>query len=156
MKNPALPLQFPPIDGYSYSTVSLYTITKKIQAGLLTRATAKNSFIVNDIDRSVFVAAEEKTLAYIIGNLLSNAVYRTSGCCIRVETRCIAGQHQVRIRNNGAFAFSSYMNSLVHFVEVARKSGGNIALETEDNHGITVVYSLAKRAASNLQPYAAL
>jgi len=111
------------------------------------QATCKKSFIINDVDRSVTIAAEENSLAYIIGNLLSNAIYRTSGCCIRVETECIAGQHQIRIRNNGAFAYSSYMHSLVHFVDIARKLGGNIGLETEENSGITIVFSLARQAA---------
>jgi signal transduction histidine kinase len=140
MKN--LPQHIP-----AQSTVSLYELVKKLQFSLLPQATAKKSFIVNDIDKAVVVPAEENILAYIVGNLLSNAVCRTSGCCIRVETECIAGQQQIRIRNNGAFAFSSYMNSLVHFVEVARKSGGNIGLETEENSGVTVVFSLSKQAA---------
>jgi signal transduction histidine kinase len=140
MKN--LPQHIP-----AQSTVSLYELVKKLQFSLLPQATAKKSFIVNDIDKAVVVPAEENTLAYIVGNLLSNAVYRTSGCCIRVETECIAGLQQIRIRNNGAFAFSSYMNSLVHFVEVARKSGGNIGLETEENSGVTVVFSLSRYAA---------
>ena len=125
----------------------LYDLVKKLQISLLPQATNKNSFIVNDIDKSVTVSAEENSLAYIIGNLLSNAIYRTSDCCIRVETECIAGQHQIRIRNNGAFAYSSYMHSLVHFVDVARKLGGNIGLETEENSGVTIVYSLARQAA---------
>jgi signal transduction histidine kinase len=130
----------------SYST-SLYELVKKLQTSLLPQATAKRSFIVNEVNKALMVPAEENALAYIVGNLLSNAVYRTSGCCIRVETTCIAGQHQIRIRNNGAFTFSSYMNSLVHFIDVARRLGGNIALETEENSGITVVFSLAKYAA---------
>ena len=136
-----------PARAFPAPATSLYELVKKLQISLLPQATGKKSFIVNDIDQSVTVAAEENSLAYIIGNLLSNAVYRTSECCIRVETECVAGQHHIRIRNNGAFAYSSYMHSLVHFVDVARKSGGNIGLETEENSGITVVYSLAKNAA---------
>ena len=129
------------------TSTSLYELVQKLQISLLPQATGKKSFIVNDVDKCVTVVAEENSLAYIIGNLLSNAIYRTSNCCIRVETEFIAGQHQIRIRNNGAFACSSYMHSLVHFVDVARKSGGNIGLETEENNGITVVFSLAKYAA---------
>ncbi len=147
MQNFSLPHSSQSAVSYKVSTVSLYGLVKKLQAGLLPQATAKNSFIVNDIAASVFVTAEEKVLTYIIGNLLANAVYRTSGCCIRVETKCITGQQQVLIRKKGAFAFSSYMNSLTHFVEIARKSGGNIGLETEDNHGNTVVFTLARQAA---------
>ena len=129
------------------TSTSLHELVKKLQTGLLPQATGKKSFIVNDVAKSVMVNAEENALAYIIGNLLSNAIYRTSDCCIRVETECVAGQHLIRIRNNGAFAYSSYMHSLVHFVDVARKLGGNIGLETEENSGVTVVLSLARNAA---------
>ncbi len=125
----------------------LHDLVKKLQISLMPQATGKKSFIVNDVCRSVTVSAEENSLAYIIGNLLSNAIYRTAGCCIRIETEYIAGQHLIRIRNNGAFAYSSYMHSLVHFVEVARKLGGNIGLETEENSGVTIVFSLARQAA---------
>lgn len=121
----------------------LHELVRKLQSSLLPQATLKKSFIVNDIDRAVTLDASEDLLAYIIGNLLSNAVRRTSGSCIRIEAAHAAGQLQVRIRNNGAFAFSSYINSLVHFVDIARGVGGNIGLETEENNGVTVVFSMA-------------
>ncbi|MFT3933291.1 MAG: sensor histidine kinase [Chitinophagaceae bacterium] len=135
-----------PLPSLSFST-PLHALVKKLQASLLPLANSKKSFIINDVPKNVVLPAEENTLAYIIGNLLSNAIYRTSSCCIRVETEFIAGQYLIRIKNNGAFAYSSYMNSLVHFVDVARKSGGNIGLETEENNGVTVVFSLSNRAA---------
>lgn len=147
MKNPS---QQPPArfaTALCGTVTPLYDLVNRLQISLMPQATCKKSFIINDVDRSVTIAAEENSLAYIIGNLLSNAIYRTSGCCIRVETECIAGQHQIRIRNNGAFAYSSYMHSLVHFVDIARKLGGNIGLETEENSGITIVFSLARQAA---------
>jgi len=125
----------------------LHDLVKRIQLSLLPQAAAKNSFIVNDISRTVSVVGEENSLAYIIGNLLSNAIYRTSDSCIRVETEFFGGQHHIRIRNNAAFAYSSYMHSLVHLVDVARKLGGNLGLETEENSGVTIVLSLASNAA---------
>lgn len=121
----------------------LYELIRKLQNSLLPQATLKKSFIVNDVDRSFTLDANEDTLAYILGNLLSNAVRRTSGSCIRIEAAQAAGRTLVRIRNNGAFAFSSYINSLVHFVDIARGVGGNIGLETEENNGVTVVFSMA-------------
>jgi signal transduction histidine kinase len=121
----------------------LHELVRKLQDSLLPQATLKKSFIVNDIDRTVMLDKSEDLLAYILGNLLSNAVRRTSGSCIRIESAQAAGQLQIRIRNNGAFAFSSYINSLVHFVDIARGVGGNIGLETEENNGVTVVFSMA-------------
>jgi len=147
MKNLSQQIPAPTTAPACGNSTSLYELVNKLQVSLLPQATFKKSFIVNDIAKSVTVPAEENALAYIIGNLLSNAVYKTSECCIRVETACIAGQHQIRIRNNGVFPYNNYLHSLVHFVDVARKLGGNIGLETEENSGVTVVFSLAKNAA---------
>ncbi|MEO5684987.1 MAG: sensor histidine kinase [Chitinophagaceae bacterium] len=147
MKNLSQPIRTQSVPAAAGISTSLYELVRKLQASLLPQTTVRKSFIINDVNKSVNVPAEENALAYIIGNLLSHAVYRTTECCIRVETEFIAGQHQVRIRNNGAFAYSSYMHSLVHFVDVARKLGGNIGLETEENSGVTVIYSLARNAA---------
>jgi len=147
MKNHSRQIPTQATSSVHHAYTCLHELVKKLQISLLPQATSKKSFIVNDVAESVALPAEENTLAYIIGNLLSNAIYRTSDCCIRVETDCIGGQHRIRIRNSGAFTYSSYIHSLVHFVDVARKSGGDIGLETEENSGVTVVFSLAKNAA---------
>jgi len=116
MKNHSRQIPTQATSSVNHASTCLHELVKKLQISLLPQATSKKSFIVNDVAASVALPAEENTLAYIIGNLLSNAIYRTSECCIRVETECIGGQHQIRIRNSGAFTYSSYIHSLVHFL----------------------------------------
>jgi len=125
----------------------LYQLVNKLQVSLLSKAANKKSFIINAIDKSVAVFAEENTLAYVIGNLLSNAVHSTSDCCIRVETVSMGDQLQIRIRNNSAYVYSSYMHIPGDFVTAANKIGGNIGLETEGDNVVTLVFSMAKKAA---------
>ncbi|MEP7278315.1 MAG: sensor histidine kinase [Bacteroidota bacterium] len=131
----------------SSTPTSLHQLVNKLQLSLVSKAAHKKSFIINGIDKSIAVYAEENTLAYVIGSLLSNAVHSTSDCCIRVETVSVADQLQIRIRNNSAYVYSSYMHIPGHFVEAANKIGGNIGLETEGDNVITLVFSLAQYAA---------
>lgn len=132
---------------YSGATTSLYQLVNKLQLSLLPQATGKKSFIINDVDKSLRVDAEENALSYVIGSLLSNAVYSSSDCCIRVETASAGDQLQIRIRNNSVLAYCSYMHVPGNFIDAAKKLGGNIGLEKEGNSVITLVFSLAKNAA---------
>ncbi len=147
MKNQAQQMSAPALSPAGLQPTSLYQLVNKLQHSLLSQAASKKSFIINNIDKSVAVFAEENTLAYVIGNLLSNAVYSTSDCCIRVETVFKADQLQIRIRNNSAFVYSSYIHIAGNFVAAAKQIGGDIGLETEGNNAITLVFSLAKQAA---------
>jgi hypothetical protein len=126
---------------------SLHQLVNKLQLSLLSQAVNKKSFIINNIDKSVTVFAEENTLAYVIGSLLCNAVYSTSDCCIRVETTPMADQLQIRIRSNSAFAYSHYIHIAGNYVDAAKKLGGDIGLEIEGNNVVTLVFSLARNAA---------
>ena len=128
-------------------STSLYELVSKLQLSLLPQATSKKSFIINDVDESLAFTAEENTLSYVIGSLLSNAVYSSSDCCIRIETSFSGEQLQIRIRNNSVMAYCSYMHIPGNFVDAAKKLGGNIGLEKEGNSAITVVFSLSKAAA---------
>jgi len=147
MKNQSYQSLTPAVPSIAGNATSLYQLVNKLQLSLLSQASVKKSFIINGIDKSVAVFAEENTLAYVIGSLLSNAVQSTSNCCIRVETVSIADQLQIRIRNNSAFVYSSHMHIPGNFVDAANKIGGNIGLETEGDNVITLVFSLAKKAA---------
>jgi len=124
-------------------STSLYEMVKKIQLRLLPEATGKKSFVINDVSKSDFVDIEEKKLCLLFGNLLRNAINRTSDCCIRIQTETVNGEHRLCIRNNGNCSYSSYINSLVPLTETARAAGANIGLDAIDNRGITVFFVAA-------------
>ena len=131
----------------SGNVTSLYQLVNKLQMSLLPQATGKNSFIINNVDKAVSVNAEENALSFVIGSLLSNAVFSSSDCCIRVETASAGNQLQIRIRNNSAVVYSSYTHVPGNFVDAARQLGANIGLEKEGTRAITLVLSLLKNSA---------
>jgi hypothetical protein len=147
MKNQSQQSLTPVVTSTCGNTTSLYQLVNKLQVSLLSQAANKKSFIINDIDKSLGVFAEEHALAYVIGSLLSNAVHSTSDSCIRIETATLGDRLQIRIRNNSAFVHSSYIHMPGNFVDAAKKIGGNIGLETDENSAITLVFSLARYAA---------
>src|SRR5579862_1204875 len=91
---------------------SLYEIVKNLQTGLLPLSIQKKTIIINEADKELRVVADENILAFVIGSLMSNAVYSSTNCCIRVEASIIQNKILIRISNNGMFVYSSLMNSL--------------------------------------------
>jgi hypothetical protein len=130
----------------SAKVTSLYQLVNKLQMSLLPQATGKNSFIVNNVDKTILVNAEENALSFVIGSLLSNAVSGSSDCCIRIEVTSMDNQLQIRIRNS-SITPGSYAHVPGNFIDAARQLGGNIGLETDGTHAITLVLSLLKNAA---------
>jgi signal transduction histidine kinase len=147
MKNQSQQTSVPVTTSNSGNSTALHQLVNKLQLSLLSQATAKKSFIINDVDKSVSVFADENALAYVLGSLISNAVYSTSDSCIRVETVSVADQLQIRIRNNSSLVYSSHIHIPGNFVDAAKKIGGDIGIETEGKRAITLVFSLAKNAA---------
>ena len=65
-------------------------------------AVAKNSFIINDVDASFQLKADEQVLAFVVGNLLNNAINSSRSVCIRVEAVKTEAGVQIHVRHNGA------------------------------------------------------
>jgi len=127
---------------------SLYAIVKKLQTGLLSLSIQKKTIIINDADKSLSVFADENILAFVIGSLMSNAVYSTCNCCIRVEASIMQSKILIRITNNGMFVYSSLMNSLHSITQAAQKLNGRICLQSEEPGSMTAIFSMPSRKAA--------
>ncbi len=132
----------PPVPSFSTPSVSLYSMVSRLQTGLLPQAVDKKSLIINDVDKGLALRADENILAYVVGSILSNAVFSSSSSCIRVETVWDEGAVTLRVRNNGAFTYHPGMYSLGNILHAARRIGGDIGLQTEAGGGLTVVFTL--------------
>jgi signal transduction histidine kinase len=117
-------------------------MVSRLQSALLPQAVGKKTLIINDVDKSLSLDTDENTLAYVVGCMLSNAVYSTSNSCIRVETARDENGMQLSVRNNGPFSYSSSMFSLGNIIQAARRIGGDIGLQSEANGGMTLVFSM--------------
>ena len=123
--------------------VPLHRLVDQLMVGLLPLVTGKKSFIINDVDQTFQLQADENLLAYVLGNLLSGAINGTENVCIRVEAVCNKEGVQIRVRNNGTYFYSTVSNGFSHVVQAARQLGGNISIYNQRNEGTTLAFSMA-------------
>jgi signal transduction histidine kinase len=123
--------------------VPLHRLIDQLMVGLLPLVTGKKSFIINDVDQTFHLRADENLLAYVLGNLLSGAINGTENVCIRVEAVCNNDGVQIRVRNNGTYFYSTVSNGFSHVVQAARQLGGNISIYNQHNEGTTLTFSMA-------------
>ncbi len=150
MKNHFQQDPVPAAPTFSTPSVSLHNIVSRLQTGLMADAVDKKSLIINDVDKDLSVCADEDILAYVVGGILSNAVYSSSNSCIRVETIRDSTGTRLYVRNNGAFTYQSNMISLGDMLQAARRIGGGIGLKSEAGGRLTVmfIFPKAKRIAA--------
>jgi C4-dicarboxylate-specific signal transduction histidine kinase len=123
--------------------VPLHRLIDQLMVGLLPLVTGKKSFIINDVDQTFQLQADENLLAYVLGNLLSGAINGTENVCIRVEAVCNKEGVQIRVRNNGSYFYSTVSNGFSHVVQAARQLGGNISIYNQHKEGTTLTFSMA-------------
>lgn len=123
--------------------VPLHRLIDQLMVGLLPLVTGKKSFIINDVDQTFHLEADENLLAYVLGNLLSGAINGSENVCIRVEAVCNTEGVQIRVRNNGSYFYSTVSNGFTHVVQAARQLGGNISIYNQHNQGTTLMFYMA-------------
>ena len=127
----------------STTSVSLHKLVDKLMNSFIPLAVANKSFIVNDIEADFELEANEQILAYVVGNLLNNAITCSKSVCIRIEAVKDPKGLQIRVRNNGTFYYSTVAHGFSEVVEAARSIGGNINIYNQRHEGTVVTLSMA-------------
>jgi C4-dicarboxylate-specific signal transduction histidine kinase len=125
------------------TTVSLHRLVNNLMNSFIPLAVAQKSFIINDIDASFQLQADEQVLAYVVGNLLNNAITCSKSACIRVEAVKKPEGVQIRVRNNGANFYSTVAHGFSQVVAAARSLGGNINIYNQRHEGTIITFSMA-------------
>lgn len=123
--------------------ISLNQLVSRLLDSYIPLAVAKNSFIINDVQRDLQVKADEQVLSLVVSNLLTNAIDTSKMVCIRVEAIKTETGVQIRVRHNGASYYSTVTNSFSQAMEAARMLGGNINIYNRWNEGTTITFYLA-------------
>ena len=134
----------PALNQTSTSTaVSLHQLVDQLMNSFIPLAVHQKSFIINDVDDSFQLQANEQVLAYIVGNLLNNAISSSESICIRIEAVKEPAGIQIRVRNNGAHFYSTVAHGFSQVVAAARSMGGNINIYNQRHEGTVVTLSMA-------------
>src|SRR6185503_17433791 len=83
------------------TTVSLHKLVDQLMNSFVPLAVDQHSFIINDVAETFQLNADEQVLAFVVGNLLNNAINSSHSVCIRVEAVKQPEGIQIRVRNNG-------------------------------------------------------
>jgi C4-dicarboxylate-specific signal transduction histidine kinase len=134
----------PAITQTSTSTaVSLHQLVDQLMNSFIPLAVHQKSFIINDVDDSFQLEANEQVLAFIVGNLLNTAICSSESICIRIEAVKEPAGIQIRVRNNGAHFYSTVSHGFSDAVAAARSMGGNINIYNQRHEGTVVTLSMA-------------
>jgi C4-dicarboxylate-specific signal transduction histidine kinase len=125
------------------NSVSLHKLVDQLMNSFIPLAVNKHSFIINDIDENFQLHADEQVLAFVVGNLLNNAISSSESVCIRVEAVKQTDGVHIRVRNNGSYFYSSVAHGFSQVVEAARTLGGNINIYNQRNEGTVITLSMA-------------
>lgn len=123
-------------------TVSLHQLVSRLMDSFIPAAVANGSFIINDVHPGLQLKADEQVLAFVVGNLLTNAISSSKTVCIRVEASKTEAGVQIRVRHNGASYYSTVAHSFSQVIAAARRLGGNINIHNQKNEGTTITFYL--------------
>ncbi|THU35827.1 HAMP domain-containing histidine kinase [Niastella caeni] len=127
----------------STATVSLHQLVDQLMDSFIPLAVNQKSFIINDVDKSFQLHADEQVLAFVVGNLLNNAITSSQSVCIRIEAVRKPEGIQIMVRNNGSHFYSTVAHGFSQVVAAARSLGGNINIYNQRHEGTVITLSMA-------------
>ena len=128
------------INSVTPDAISLRQLVSRLLNSFIPMAVTNSSLIVNDVRADVQVKADEQTLAFVVGNLLTNAINSSKSVCIRVEAVKHSHGTEIRVRHNGASFHSTVAHSFLQAMEAARSLGGNINIHNQRYEGTTITF----------------
>lgn len=127
----------------SVTPVPLHQLVDQLMHSFIPLAVTQHSFIINSVDESFQLNADEQVLAFIVGNLLNNAIVSSHNACVRIEAVKKPQGVQIIVRNNGANFYSTVANGFSQVVAAARSMGGNINIYNQKHEGTVITLSMA-------------
>ena len=127
----------------SATPVPLHKLVDQLMQSFIPLAVNQHSFIINSVDENFQLNADEQVLAFIVGNLLNNAIVSSHDACVRVEAVKKPQGVQIIVRNNGANFYSTVAHGFSQVVAAARSMGGNINIYNQKHEGTVITLSMA-------------
>ena len=125
------------------TSVPLHKMVDQLMNSFVPLAVTQHSFIINNVDESFQLNADEQILAFVVGNLLNNAIVSTHNACVRIEAIKKPQGVQIIVRNNGANFYSTVAHGFSQVVAAAQKMGANINIYNQKHEGTVITLSMA-------------
>ncbi|MBO9203527.1 MULTISPECIES: sensor histidine kinase [Niastella] len=125
------------------TAVPLHKLVDQLMNSFVPLAATQRSFIINNVEENFQLNADEQVLAFIVGNLINNAIASSNGACIRVEAVKKPQGVQIIVRNNGSNFYSTVAHGFSQVVAAARSVGGSINIYNQAHEGTVITLSMA-------------
>ena len=116
--------------------------------GIMPLAISRKNSIINDVSKESFIKADCDKLAFIISNLLNDAVTSTTNSIIHVSA--LSGERigLVQIKTGDTNIHHSFSNIIGKIQQTAKKMGGNINIESIQSEGTLITFTFCNMAAA--------
>jgi hypothetical protein len=116
--------------------------------GIMPLAISRKNSIINDVSKESFIKADCHKLAFIISNLLNDAVTSTTNSIIHISALSGARIGLVQIKTDDTTIHHSFSAMIGKIQETAKKMGGNINIESIQSEGTLITFTFCNMAAA--------
>lgn len=111
---------------------------------------ARNSFLVNEVPPHLTIAAEEKLVLLVLGNILTEVIHLTENDCIRINAAENGNLTTIHMKNTALQEEKSFLIFLETIQLISNRMGGRISFEQKIQSGITlsIRFNLDSQAAA--------
>lgn len=115
----------------NYYDFHLYPLIHKLQLDLLPAAIGKGSFIANDVEKDLLVAADEDILAFLVNNLMRSAVDTTENGYISIRNIWSPKGCRICIQKNDMLSFRMAFKDIDRIKESVELLGGFVSTQEQ-------------------------
>jgi signal transduction histidine kinase len=134
-------------DALPDDNVVFYQFIDRLVNGIMPLAISRKNSIVNEVSRESFIKADRDKLAFIISNLLNDAVHSTTNSIIHISA--LSGERIgiVQIKTSDTDLHHSFSTVIGKIQETAKKMGGGISIESVRSEGTLITFTFCNIAA---------
>lgn len=129
------------------SQVALHLMINQLSVSTLPTAMRRQSIIVNDIPKTMYVTTDAHRLAAVLGSLLNTVISHTSNTYIHISAKNYGDVMLLHIKENSRLNSPSFAGKLAEIQEMAERIGGNVSVTSYRNEITTVAFSFVSAPA---------
>jgi glucose-6-phosphate-specific signal transduction histidine kinase len=126
----------------SCSKVPLHHLVNQLLMSLQPLAMKRGNLILNGIVQGLSIETDENLLAYVLWELINNAVNSTKNECIHIVTLVGDDRLMICVKDVGPYFYQTISREYRRIQDAAEKLGGNISLEDDVIHGSNISFSI--------------
>lgn len=116
--------------------------------GIMPLAVSRKNSIINEVSQESFIKADRDKLAFIISNLLDDAVRSTTNSIIHISA--LSGERigLVQIQTSETDVRNTFSPTIGKIRETAKRMGGSINIECSKSEGTLITFTFCNIAAA--------